>query len=215
MKYEKIPEDMPQFGKLIRACPELFMHSEILGIYMATDICSSFLHHADVLSTQTWYENFQFLTRSRDPASADVKARDLYREIQKAAPSIRILEQSGMEFEGGKNFTFIDIVDMPIHKFVERNREKLAGGWFATCGFGPSFEQTKYIVSMVNSGVATPLMIVRDNIFLTLDRQRASYYTERIKAGLPESMYVIERQGPLEIVKVQTGGYFLQVQDES
>ena len=214
MRYDKIREENVPVGQIIRRLPELFHHTEIIGIYKATDICSSFLNHADVIHSQVWYENFQFLERVKDPVKARRNVEKLYADIQATVPSITILEKNGLEFEGHADFTFIDITDTSFEKFVRSNQDKLSSGWFATCGFGTSMEMTVTLSNLCELGFIEPIMIMRDNFFMTMHGHGENYFNtiHSVLDGIPHN---IEYYKDKPVIRLQhMGGYYEDLANE-
>jgi hypothetical protein len=205
-------EMYPVVGKLIKRFPALFKHTEMIGIFEGTDICSSFLINSHYCRTLTFYENLEFTNDD------NVKNQflNLYKDWESTIPNLKVKIENGNNFVGNSTFTLIDTT-ISLPKFIEDNKDKLIDSWSASPGWGINFACTSSFVKLVSEKKIFPVLIHKDYFFYCYTKnmqQRLLNILENfIKNNLQYKLQRTENVYFYEILEHKKSGYFERVKN--
>lgn len=181
-------ESYPLMGKLIKAFPELFKHTEMIGIFEGVDICASFLLNSDYCETITFYENFNFTKNEK----VKKKFCDLYKSWEESIPNLKIIIEDGNNFAGNSNFVLIDTTT-GLDIFVKEHFKKLRKSWAVSPGYGQSFICTKNMFTLINNRTIFPILIYRDYFFYCFNRKTQKKIVNKINNFARLNFHVVEQ----------------------
>jgi hypothetical protein len=153
-------ESYPLIGELIRNFPELFAHTEMIGIFEGKDICSSFLLNSEYCNSITFYENLQFTSNKKTKK----QFCNLYNDWEKAIPNLTVKIENGQNFIGNSSFVLIDTT-IPLAEFIQKNIDKLKNSWAVSPGYGINFVCTSQFFELIRKDKIFPILIYRDYFF--------------------------------------------------
>ena len=178
-----LPEQLyPELGVLIKGLPQLFKHSEVIGVFLGNEICASFMHNAEQLDKIVFYENF---TDIPDPKHHE-NLKQLYKQWESEVPNLTVLLDDGINFDVTANFVYHDM-NMPLWTFFTSYGKQLKNSLIANCGFGISLSNTIVYTKYIECGLMFPIMQYRDILFYTFNKDKKDIISELIHGFLLEN----------------------------
>jgi hypothetical protein len=183
-----IPEQTyPELGELIKGVPQLFKHSEIIGVFLGDEICASFMHSADHLDKVVFYENFIAIPNPKHQEHL----KQLYNKWEETVPNLTVSLNDGVNFDVTSDFVYHDM-HMGSDKFLDLFRKKLQNSLIANCGFGGSMCITLEYARYIDRGIMFPVLLYRDILFYTFNKEKKDELFETIHSFLLTSNLVFD-----------------------
>ena len=183
-----IPEQTyPELGGLIKALPELFKHSEIIGVFLGNEICASFMHNAALLDKVVLYENFIDIP---DPQHQE-NLKELYSSWEVATPNLTVSLTDGAHFDVTADFIYHDM-HMALPTFVNLYRDVLKDALMGNCCFGNTIYATTEYIRCINDKVIFPVLLCRDILLYTFNEEKKDKLLELIPPCLLENNLVFD-----------------------
>lgn len=178
-----IPNQMdPELGKLIKGLPQLFKHSEVIGVFLGNEICASFMHNSDQLDKIVFYENF---TDIPDPIHQE-SLTQLYKQWETVVPNLTVSLKDGINFDVTADYVHHDM-HMALSTFYRLFNETLKHSLLSNCGFGTSLSNTIEYIDYIERELIFPVMLYRDLIFYTFNKEKKNKILEMIHHFLIEN----------------------------
>ena len=183
-----IPEQTyPELGGLIKALPELFKHSEIIGVFLGNEICASLMHNAALLNKVVLYENFIDIP---DPQHQE-NLKELYSSWEAVTPNLKVSLTDGAHFDVTADFIYHDM-HMALPTFVNIYRDVLKDALMGNCCFGNTIYATTEYIRCINDKVIFPVLLYRDILLYTFNEEKKDKLLELIPPCLIENNLVFD-----------------------
>jgi hypothetical protein len=196
-----IPEESyPELGVFIRGLPELFKHSEITGVFLGNEICASLLHSAESLEKIVFYENFFAV----EDTKFQEHLQQEYVNWQSEVPKLTVKIEDGINYDRTADFIHIDI-NHGILPVLSGHGEELQHALLGTCGFGRDLSSTLQLSEMILSDIIFPVMLYRDLIFFTVNKDTKETIYNKVLAFLSHnSELYYSLDGNIGVIKLET-----------
>jgi hypothetical protein len=185
-----IPESYyPELTKLISQLPQLFQHSEVIGVFLGNEICASIMHNASLLKKIRFYDNLSFTSDN----TVKQEFLKLYSEWQTQIPNLEVLPIDGRNFDTSATFVYHDM-PMTLGEFYQLYSDTLTNKLLANCGFGTVLYHTIECSRYITHKLIFPVLLYRDIIFYTIDQPTQLIYHNMIHTALIASDLEFEIQ---------------------
>ena len=195
-------QSYPELGELIKGVPQIFKHSEIIGVFLGDEICASFMHSAKHVDKIVFYENFIAIPNSTDQANL----KQLYKTWEDTVPNLEILLVDGINFDITADYIHHDM-HMSKVEFFMLFKDKLQNSLMSVCGFGCAIPATLQIAKGINDKTIFPVLSYRDILFYTFNKEKKHEVFEIIHSFLLSSKLVFS----VEIENVYTNDRVLRL----
>lgn len=183
-----IPEQTyPELGGLIKALPELFKHSEIIGVFLGNEICASLMHNAALLDKVVLYENFIDIP---DPQHQE-NLKELYSSWENSVPNLTVSLIDGINFDTTADYIHQDM-HMAFSNFVMSYKDVLTDALLSSSCFGNTIYTTTEYIDCIRDKLIFPVMIYRDIVFFTFNEEKKDKLLELIPPCLLENNLVFD-----------------------
>ena len=183
-----IPEQTyPELGGLINALPELFKHSEIIGVFLGNEICASLMHNAALLDKVVLYENFIDIP---DPQHQE-NLKELYKSWEAVTPNLTVSISDGAYFDVTADFIYHDM-KMALSTFVVLYKDLLKDALLGNCCFGNAIYSTTEYIDCIRGKIIFPVLLCRDILLYTFNEEKKDKLIELISARLLENNLVFD-----------------------
>lgn len=180
-------ESYPESGKLIKGLPQLFKHSEVIGVFLGNEICASFMHNAEQLDKIVFYENFAAIPDSTHQR----KLVQLYKQWESEVPNLTVLLDDGINFDVTADYIHHDM-HMLNREFFDLFRDKLQNKLMSNCGFGCNPGQTMEFARYIDKQLIFPVLLYRDIMFYTFNEEKKKEIFEIMHSFLLKSNLVFD-----------------------
>lgn len=181
-----IPAQMyPELGELFKGVPQLFKHSEIIGVFLGEEICASFLHSAEHLDKIVFYENFIAIPDAADQENL----KQLYKTWENTVPNLEVLLVDGINFDITADYVHHDM-HMSRVEFFTLFKDKLQNSLMSNPGFGRGVPATLQIAKCIDNKLIFPVLVYRDILFYTFNKEKKHEVFEIIHSFLLSSKLV-------------------------
>lgn len=105
-------------NEFIQQCPDIFKHTEIIGVYDGSYHCKYFLNNYTFIETITFYENFSIIKNPEEFIK-------IYKNWESSIPNLKIKLEDGKNFTKHSTYIHIDTSNDELYNFVTSNWKKL------------------------------------------------------------------------------------------
>jgi hypothetical protein len=176
-----------ELGELIKGLPQLFKHSEIIGVFLGNEICASLMHNATLLDKVVLYENFIDIP---DPQHQE-NLKEIYQGWENSVPNLTISLTDGASFDTTADYIHQDM-HMAFSKFVMLYKDVLTDALVSSSCFGNTIQATTEYIQGIQDKVIFPVLLYRDMIFFTFNEEKKNTLLELIPPCLEEKNLVFD-----------------------
>lgn len=163
-----LPEQYyPELGALIKGLPQLFKHSEVIGVFLGNELCASFMHNAEQLDKIVFYENFVAIPKLEHQESL----KKMYKVWEANVTNLTVALTDGLNFDITADYIHHDMY-MAMTEFFDLFKDKLQNSLMSNCGFGCSVPTTLQFAKSIDNRTIFPVLVYRDIVFYTFNEQK-------------------------------------------
>jgi hypothetical protein len=196
-----IPEQTyPELGALINGLPQLFKHSEVVGIFLGNEICASLMHNTYQLDKVVLYENFIDIP---DPQHQE-NLKEIYQNWENSVPNLTVSLIDGINFDTTADYIHQDM-HMAFSNFVMSYKDVLTDALLSSSCFGNTIYATTEYIDCIRDKLIFPVMIYRDMVFFTFNEEK----TNRLLELIPPCL--IEKELYFDYDRMHDGKYVIRL----